>query len=116
MVIPYFHYCSVTWSTADQNHIDVLERVQKRAGRMSQVELVREKCRGYDKLKWTNLQSRLKINRCVMLHKCLNGMFQNTLETLSPEVIIGIALGRLHRGSVNIPAIRTVQGQRSFRY
>ena len=71
MVIPYFHYCSITCSTADQNHIDVLERVQKREGRMSQVELLRDKCRGYDKLKWANLQSRW--NRCLMVHKCLNG-------------------------------------------
>ena len=47
MILPYFNYCSITWSTADQKHnIDVLERLQKRAGGMvlgSQVELVREK-------------------------------------------------------------------------
>ena len=34
MVLPYFNYCSVMWSTADQKHLDVLERLQKRAGRM----------------------------------------------------------------------------------
>ena len=25
MVIPYFNYCSIPWSTADQKHLDVLE-------------------------------------------------------------------------------------------
>ena len=48
MVLPYFNYCSITWATADQKHLDVLERLQKRAGRMvlggSQVERVRETC------------------------------------------------------------------------
>ena len=34
MVLPYFNYCSITWATADQKHLDVLERLQKRAGRM----------------------------------------------------------------------------------
>ena len=34
MVLPYFNYCSITWSTADQKHLDVLERLQKRAERM----------------------------------------------------------------------------------
>ena len=46
MVLPYFNYCSITWSTANQKHLDVLE-IQKRAGRMVlgvRVELVREKC------------------------------------------------------------------------
>ena len=33
-VLTYCSYCSITWSTADQKHIDVLERLQKRAGRM----------------------------------------------------------------------------------
>ena len=34
MVLPYFNYCSITWATADQKHLDVLERLLKRAGRM----------------------------------------------------------------------------------
>ena len=29
MVLPYFNYCSITWSTANQKHLDVLERLQK---------------------------------------------------------------------------------------
>ena len=46
MVLPYFNYCSITWATADQKHLDVLERLQKRTGKLcwvSQVELVPEK-------------------------------------------------------------------------
>ena len=67
MVLPYFNYCSITWATADQKHLDVLERLQKRAGRMV-----------------LGVPSRTSTRAC-----------QNTFVTISPEVIINIALGRL---------------------
>ena len=47
MVLPYFNYCSITWATADQIHLDVLERLQKGQEEwcwVSQVERVRETC------------------------------------------------------------------------
>ncbi len=52
-----------------------------------------------------------------MVHK--TAACQNTLVTISPEVIIGIDPSSTRTstsGSVDIPAIRTVQGQRSFGY
>ena len=59
MVLPYFNYCSITWSTADQNHLNILERLQKRAGRMVLGVPSRTSTREvYDKLKWTNLRNR----------------------------------------------------------
>ena len=30
MVLPHFNYCFIPWSTADQKHLDILERLQKR--------------------------------------------------------------------------------------
>ena len=69
MVLLYFNYCSITWSTADQKHLDILERLQKRAGRMVLgVPSGTSTREVYDKLKWTNLRTRWKINRCLMVH------------------------------------------------
>ena len=52
MVLPYFNDCSITWSRADQKHLDVLERLQKRAGRMVLGVPSRTSTREvYDKLK-----------------------------------------------------------------
>ena len=70
----------------------------------------------YDKLKWTNLRTKWKINRCLMVHKCLNSNV--------PEYLCNHFTRSDHKhstrtstsGSVNIPALRTVQGQRSFGY
>ena len=117
MVLPYFNYCSITWATADQKHLDVLERLQKRAGRMVLGVPSRTSTRDvYDKLKWTNLRTKWKINRCLMVHKCLNSNV--------PEYLCNHFTRSDHKhstrtstsGSVNIPALRTVQGQRSFGY
>ena len=113
MVLPYFNYCSITWSTADQKHLDILERLQKRAGRMVLGVPSRTSTREvYDKMKWTNLRTRWKINRCLMVHKCLNSNV--------PEYLSNHFTRSDHRhstsGSVNIPTLRTVQGQRSFGY
>ena len=72
VVLPYFNYCVITWSTADQKQLDdiVLERLQKRAGRMVLGVPSRTSTREvYDKLKWTNLRTKWKINRCLMVHK-----------------------------------------------
>ena len=105
MILPYFNYCSITWATADQKHLDVLERLQKRAGRMVLGLPSRTSTREvYDKLKWTNLRTRWKINRCLMVHK--TAACQNTLVTISPEVTIGIDPSSTRTstsGSVNIP-------------
>ena len=63
MVLPYFSYCSITWSTTDQKYLDVLERLQKRAGRM--VLGVPNRTRTsevYSKLNWTDLQTKWKLN------------------------------------------------------
>ena len=115
MVLPYFNYCSITWATADQNHLDVLERFQKRAGRIVLGVPSRTNTREvYHKLKWTNLRTKWKINRCLMVHKCLNSNV--------PEYLCNHFTRSDHKhstrmstpGSVNIPALRTVQGQRSF--
>ena len=55
MVLPYFKYCSLTWATSDQKHLDVLERLQKRAGRMVLGVPSRTSTQDvYDKLKWTD--------------------------------------------------------------
>ena len=70
----------------------------------------------YDKLKWTNLRTKWKINRCLMVHKCLNSN--------APEYICNHFTRSYHKhstrtstsGSVTIPALRTVQGQKSFGY
>ena len=70
----------------------------------------------YDTLKWTNLRTKWKINRCLMVHKCLNSKV--------PEYICNHFTRSDHKrstrtstsGSVNIPALRTVQGQRSCGY
>ena len=111
------NYCSITWATADQKHLDVLERLQKRAGRMVLGVPSRKSTRDvYDKLKWTNLRTKWKINRCLMVHKCLNSNV--------PEYLCNHFTRSDHKhstrtstsGSVNIPALRTVQGQRSFGY
>ena len=70
MVLPYFKYCSITWATADRKHLDVLERLHKRAGRMVLGVPSRTSAREvYDKLKWTNLRTKWEINRCLMVHK-----------------------------------------------
>ena len=71
----------------------------------------------YDKLKWTHLRTKFKINRCLLVHK--------SLKSNVPEYIISNHFTRSdHKhstrtstsGSVNIPALRTVQDQRSFGY
>ena len=52
MVLPYFNYCSITWSTADQKHQDVLERLHQRVGRMVLgVPSITSTREVYDKLK-----------------------------------------------------------------
>ena len=62
-------------------HLDILERLQKRAGRMVLGIPSRTSTREvYDKLNWTNLRTRWKINRCLTVHKCLNS---NVPEYLS---------------------------------
>ena len=71
----------------------------------------------YDKLKWTNLRTKWKINRCHnMVHNCLNSNV--------PEYLCNHFTRSDHKhstrtstsSSVNIPALITVQGQRSFGY
>ena len=70
MVLPYFNYCSITLSTADQKHLDVLERLKKMAGSMVLGVPSRTSTREvYDKLKWTNLRTSWKINRCLEMFK-----------------------------------------------
>ena len=117
MVLPYFNYCSMTWATADQKHLDVLERLQKRAGRMVLGVPSRTSRRDvFDKLKWTNLRTKWKINRCLVVHRYLNSNV--------PEYLCNHFTRSDHKnntrtstsGIVNIPALRTVQGQRSFGY
>ena len=117
MVLPYFNYCSITWATADQKHLDVLERLQKRAGRMVLGVPSRTSTRDvYDKLKWTNLRTKWKINRCLMVHKCLNSNVPEHLCNHFTRSDHKHSTRTSTSGSVNIPALRTVQGQRSFGY
>ena len=67
----------------------------------------------YDKLKWTNLRTKWKINRCLMVHKCL---ISNVPEYLSNHFTSDHkhSTRTSTSGSVNIPEVRTVQGQRSL--
>ena len=81
-------------------HLDILERLQKRAGRMVLGIPSRTSTREvYDKLNWTNLRSRWKINRCLTVHKCLNSNVPEYLSNHFTRMIIGIALGHLLRVS-----------------
>ena len=115
MVVPYSNYCSIRWSTADQKHLDVLERVQKRAGRMVLGVPRRTSTREvYDTLKWTNLRTRWKINRCLMVHKCLNSNVPEYLSNHFTRSDNKHSTRTSTTGSVNIPALRTVQGQIFF--
>ena len=67
-------------------------------------------------LRYTCGHSVIKENRCLMVHKCLNSNV--------PEYLCNHFTRSDHKhstrtstsGSVNIPALRTVQGQRSFGY
>ena len=113
-VIPFFNYCSITWATADQKH---LERLQKRAGRMVLGVPSRTCTRDvYDKLKWTNLRTKWKINRCLVIHKCLNSNVPEYLCNHFTRSNNKHSTRTSTSGSVNIPALRTVQGQISFGY
>ena len=113
IVLPYFHYCSITWSTSDQKHLDVLNDYRKGQEVVPSRTSTREV---YDKLKWTDLRTRCQINRCLMVHKCLNS---NVPEYLSNHFTRSDHRHNTRTStsdSVNIPALRTVQGQRSFGY
>ena len=70
----------------------------------------------YDKLKWTNLRTRWKINRCLMVHKCVNSNVPEYLSNHFTRSDHRHSTRTSTSGSVNIPALRTVQGQRSFGY
>ena len=70
----------------------------------------------YDKLKWTNLRTKWKINRCLMVHKCLNSNVPEYLCNHFTRSDNKHSTRTSTSGSVNIPALRTVQGQRSFGY
>ena len=89
------NYCSITRQTADQKHLDVLERFQNKPDRMMlgvpSITNTRE-VYAYDKLKWTNLQNRWRINQCLYnVHKCLNNNVPEYIRNHSTEVIVSKA-------------------------
>ena len=68
----------------------------------------------YSRLNWTDLQTKWKINRCLMVHKCLNN---NVPEYLQNHFnCVNHRYNTRQSENLSIPRNRTVQGQRSFKY
>ena len=61
----------------------------------------------YDKVKWTNLRTKWKINRCLMVHKFLNSNVPEYLSNHFTRSDHKHSTRTSTSGSVNIPALRT---------
>ena len=117
MILPHFNYCSISWSTTDNKYLDILEKLQKRAGRMILMvpKLTRTK-EVYSTLKWTDLKTKWKINRCIMVHKCLNNNIPDYLHGHFQITNHGYSTRAAKTNKLVNPLFRTVQGQRTFKF
>ena len=76
LVRPHLEYASAVWDPYRQKHINNLEMVQRRSGRIVTSTYNREPgtvTKIMQDLKWQTLETRRKAARLILFHKAING-------------------------------------------
>ena len=119
MVLPHLNYCSNVWSTTDQKHLNVLERLQRRAAKIIiGVPKRTPTTEVYKRVKWLPLKQRWTMNRCLMVHKCVDGDVPGYYHDYFKHVsdVHSYNTRSASRQNLATPATRTSTCQRSFKY
>ena len=82
-IMPHFDYGDVIWHSAAQTNLDILQKLQNRAGRIIlKVKFSEHKSISeiHDVLKWEMLKNRNKEHEYIMMYKILNDMSPEYLK------------------------------------
>ena len=110
-------YCSTVWSNTTKTNKNKLQLVQNYAARvvlgLRKYDHISE---GLKSLKWLNMQEKLYLNDCIMMHKCIYGDTPRYISNkFTRRCKIHQRITRQNQ-DLDLPACRLASGQRSFAY
>ena len=117
VILPHFDYADIIWQSASKKYLDLLQKLQNRAGRIIlRIDPYSHTSTSYihDILKWKKLSTRQKEHMHVMMFKIVND--------LAPEYMILSFPIKSHsyslrsKGNLSLPRPKTNNCKRSFLY
>ena len=116
LILPYFDYCSNSWSTCAQYLKDGLIRQHKKMARLIlKVNYSTPIEQAYNKLKWVSIEERWQFHKCKTVHSVLRGeapVYLIELFVRSESIHSHRTRNAVHNGVV-VPLVRTQAGKKS---
>ena len=117
LILPYFDYCSNSWSTCAQYLKDGLIRQHKKMARLIlKVNYSTPIEQAYNKLKWVSIEERWQFHKCKTVHSVLRGeapVYLIELFVRSESIHSHRTRNAVHNGVV-VPLVRTQAGKKAF--
>ena len=117
VIMPHFYYGDIVWHSACKSHLEIIQKLQNRAGRIIlKVKSPENKSISeiHDILKWYTLQDRTDKHIYCMMYKILNGMAPDYLKEKFTYKSINYFLR--HGENLTLPKPNTQKCKRTFLY